>query len=116
MNSVVNNILTNIPEKVPEEIFKTLLFNRAIKIEQIISQGHCSPLKQWYDQVQDEWVILLEGHAKLQFEGDLEPITLNSGDYLFIPAHTKHRVHWTHPEIKSIWLAIHLYPTESDHE
>ena len=51
-----------------------------------------------------------------QFEGDLEPITLNSGDYLFIPAHTKHRVHWTHPEIKSIWLAIHLYPTESDHE
>lgn len=108
MNPIVNNLFAQIPKKIPEELFQTLFANASIRIERIISQGHCSPLRQWYDQANDEWVILLEGQATLYFEKKSEPVALKAGDYLFIPAHTKHRVHWTHPERQSIWLAIHL--------
>jgi len=118
MNSktLVNNIFGDIPNNVPSEIFEILLSKSGIKIERIISQGQCSSKDDWYDQTQDEWVILLEGQAELQFEHNLAIVVLNPGDYVLIPAHTKHRVHWTDPEIKTIWLAIHIYPIESDHE
>jgi len=116
MNPVINNILNNIPKTVTNELFQTLFSNHSIKIERIISQGQCSPIENWYDQAQDEWIIVLEGQAELIFEHDSPIISLKSGDYLLILAHTKHRVHWTHPEIKTIWLAIHIFPTESDHE
>jgi len=118
MNSktLVNNIFGDIPNNVPSEIFEILFSKSGIKIERIISQGQCSLKEDWYDQTQDEWVILLEGRAELQFEANLAIVVLNPGDYVLIPAHTKHRVHWTDPEIKTIWLAIHIYPIESDHE
>lgn len=114
MNEDVNNIFNNIPDKISEELFSTLLVKGSIKIERIISQGQCSPLKDWYDQVQDEWILLIEGQAEIQFDNDSPVIILKAGDYLLIPAHSKHRLHWTHPEIKSIWLAIHIYPTEPE--
>lgn len=116
MNLTVSNISNNIPKIVPDEIFETLFSQGPVKVERIISQGQCSADNDWYDQVQDEWIILLEGHAKLQFQAEPALIDLKSGDYLLIPAYTKHRVHWTDPDIKTIWLAIHLYPTENDHE
>jgi hypothetical protein len=40
-------------------------------------------------------VLLLTGSALLEIAG--ETITLTSGDYLFIPAHTRHRVLQTIP-------------------
>jgi len=116
MTPVVNNILLDIPKKKTGEFFQTLLSQGQITIERIVSEGHCSPLKQWYDQIQDEWIILIEGQAKLQFEHEESPICLKAGDYLLIPARTKHRVHWTNPDIKTIWLAIHIFPNETDHE
>jgi len=30
------------------------------------------------------------------------------GDYLLIPAHKRHRVEWTKPDIETLWLAIHF--------
>ncbi len=111
MTPVINNIFSRLPKTIPDELFQTLYSKGPIKIERIISQGHCSCVDQWYDQIQDEWIMLLEGQAKLQFKNELTTIILNPGDYLFIPAHAKHHVHWTDPEIKTIWLAIHIYPT-----
>ena len=116
MNAIVENIFTDIPEQIPDELFQTLLTKGQVKIERIISKGHSSSVNNWYDQIQDEWIIVLEGQAKLQFKNDLSVILLNKGDYLFIPAHNKHRVHWTDPNIVTVWLAIHIYPYESDHE
>ena len=113
---VIENIFNKIPKQIPDELFQTLLSNKQIKIERIISKGHSSSVNNWYDQIQDEWIILLEGQAKLQFENINTMKFLNPGDYLFIPAHTKHRVHWTDPAITTIWLAIHIYPNEYDHE
>ena len=39
-----------------------------VRIERIISHGHASPADFWYDQAQHEWVIVLKGAARLQFE------------------------------------------------
>jgi cupin 2 domain-containing protein len=32
---------------------------------------------------------------------------LKPGDYLNLPAHRKHKVVWTDPDEKTIWLALH---------
>lgn len=39
-----------------------------MRIERIISHGHASPEGFWYDQGQSEWVVVLKGAARLQFE------------------------------------------------
>ncbi|MCF6251129.1 MAG: cupin domain-containing protein [Methylococcaceae bacterium] len=113
----VKNIFSDIPKQIPDELFQTLLSKEGqIKIERIISKGHSTPIKEWYDQIQDEWIILLKGKAKLQLKNNLSLINLNSGDYYFIPAHTKHRVQWTTPNMETIWLAIHIYTNMSTHK
>ena len=103
-----NNIFAQIPEQLPEELFECILKQDNIVIERIVSNGHISPVGQWYDQAKDEWVILLQGKATLLFEKDNNLISLTPGDYLLIPAHTRHRVEWTQPDFNTVWLAIHL--------
>ena len=88
-----------------KEIFTTLFSGKNIKIEQIISCGQTSPAEGWYDQQQHEWVILLEGEAKLEFENNLIK-QLQKGDYLMIPAKCKHKVIYTSKEPKCVWLAV----------
>jgi cupin 2 domain-containing protein len=51
-------------------------------------------------------VILLQGEAELSYADDTR-IKLKVGDYLFIPAHTNHRVEYTSVEAPCIWLAVH---------
>lgn len=88
-----------------EEIFNLLLKGHNIKIEQIISSGQISPAAGWYDQKDNEWVLLLEGRAKLEFENK-RIITLKKGDYILIPAHCRHKVIYTSARPKCIWLAV----------
>jgi cupin 2 domain-containing protein len=88
------------------EFFHSILEYNNIRIEKIISQGHCSPPGFWYDQDEYEWVILLQGKAKLMFFDKEESIELNQGDYLLIAPHEKHRLEWTPKDEKTIWLAI----------
>jgi cupin 2 domain-containing protein len=87
-----------------KEIFETIFKDNFIKIERIISYGQSSPVDFWYDQNENEFVILLDGFAKIEFENDT--ITLKRGDYLLIPSHTKHRVAFTDTDKPTIWLAI----------
>ena len=104
----MKNILADIPQKMPEELFTILLQDENLKIERIVSRGHVSPADEWYDQDREEWVLLVQGEAVLEFADQPELIKLQTGDYLHIPAHCKHRVNWTHPDKDSIWLAIHF--------
>lgn len=104
----VGNILADIPAQLPEELTTALLQNDKVQIQRIVSRGHASREGEWYDQAQDEWVILLRGKAVLEFAGQTALTTLVEGDYLLIPAHCRHRVHWTDPDIDSIWLAVHF--------
>lgn len=102
-----NNLFANIPDQLPQELFETLLENNGVRLERIVSHGHCTPPDKWYDQSADEWVLLLSGSAALQFENG-ETHQLKPGDYFLIPAHCRHRVEATDRQEKSVWLALHL--------
>jgi len=101
------NLFTDIPKILHEELFETLLQSSGFRIERIVSCGHCSPEGFWYDQDDNEWVILLKGRAILSFEGNNETIHLKPGDYLHIEKHVRHRLEWTDPKQESVWLAVH---------
>ena len=88
------------------EVFEDLLNNGNLRVERIISSGQVTPEGTWYDQEQDEWVIVLKGQAVLELEGK-DPLTLDPGDYLLLPAHCRHRVIFTTESPECIWLAIH---------
>jgi cupin 2 domain-containing protein len=96
-----------LPEPLPTtEQFDSLLESANFRLERIISTGQITPPGQWYDQGQDEWVILIQGEACLEFE-DGSQIVLKAGDHLLIPAHQKHRVTFTSCDPPCLWLALH---------
>ncbi len=102
---IVKNFFKNIPASLPEEFVEELLTTKNFRMEKIISEGHSSSENFWYDQDENEFVMLLSGSAILSFE-DEEDIKLNPGDYLIIPAHKKHRVKQTDSTQKTFWLTI----------
>ena len=102
-----SNIFSDIPQNLPDELFSIILKQNNMHIERIVSKGHTTPVGEWYDQNQNEWILLIQGQARLRLIDD-QVIDLNKGDYYFIPAHLKHRVEWTTPEYETIWLAIHF--------
>lgn len=89
-----------------DEFIEALNPGRRLRIERIVSKGHVSPAGYWYEQERDEWVLLLQGHAILEWK-DGRKKELNSGDWLLIPALEQHRVEWTSVEPPCIWLAVH---------
>jgi cupin 2 domain-containing protein len=102
---LIENLFQQLPENPPEELFTLLQESSAIRIERIVSRGHASPPDFWYDQDQDEWILLLRGAARLVIES--ATLNLKPGDFLNIPAHTRHRVDWTTPDEPTLWLAVH---------
>jgi cupin 2 domain-containing protein len=99
-------LFTPLPPGAPAELLTPLLAGRTFRVERIVSRGHASPPGFWYDQPEHEWVLLVAGQARLQFEGQ-PPVPLRPGDHLNIPARRRHRVDWTTPDEETIWLAIH---------
>ena len=98
------NLFTDLPSQLPDELITILNDAADVRIERIVSHGHVSPKDFWYDQEQHEWVVVLKGTARLQFEdGEVE---MKVGDFVNIPAHKKHRVEWTTPDEPTIWLAV----------
>jgi cupin 2 domain-containing protein len=107
MEMKTGNLFAEIPdEKLAEESFEPLWQRGGLKVERIVSEGHATPPESWYDQRWDEWVLVLRGGARLLCEGE-PPIDLGPGDYVLIPARTRHRVERTDAHQKTIWLAIH---------
>jgi cupin 2 domain-containing protein len=104
---MINNLFTHITQASDSEVFETLLQTDALKLERVVSTGQATPPGQWYDQDRDEWVVLLSGSAGLLFDGERDIRVLKPGDYLLIPAHTRHRVEWTETVTETVWLALH---------
>lgn len=102
----IRNIFTEVPSALPEEFFQTLEQGSGVQIERIVSRGHCTLPDEWLVQERHEWVLLLEGEARLVFE-EGAAFHLQKGDHLLIPAHTRHRVTWTRPAQDTLWLAVH---------
>lgn len=102
----MNNLFANIPTTLAEELVEVLAQNKHIRIERIVSTGHASAKGFWYDQPEAEWVLVLNGEAKLVFKSDDRPITMKPGDHVLIAAHRKYRVEWTTPDEPTVWLAV----------
>ncbi|HXH04668.1 MAG TPA: cupin domain-containing protein [Candidatus Competibacteraceae bacterium] len=105
--SARGNLYASLPDARATEVFETLLAHPGCRIERIVSQGQATPPGEWWEQTWDEWVILLAGGARLRCEGGAV-MSLAPGDYLFLPAHCRHRVEWTDPARPTVWLAVHL--------
>lgn len=99
------NLFEEIPASAPEELFTELLRGNDVRIERIVSFGQSSSEGFWYEQEENEWVLLLEGSATLGFEEGVS-VDLNAGDYLNIPAGRRHRVEKTDRNGRTVWLAV----------
>jgi cupin 2 domain-containing protein len=101
------SLLDGLPPPRAEEQVERLIEGSNVRIERIVSTGQASPPGFWYDQPDDEFVVLLSGAARLRFEPDDLALDLKPGDWVEIPAHTRHRVECTQAEPPTVWLAIH---------
>jgi cupin 2 domain-containing protein len=99
------NLFANLPADFQTEISSVLAQGPHVRIERIVSNGQASPRDFWYDQNQDEFVVVLKGAARLRFDNGV--VNMTPGSFLNIPAHQRHRVDWTTPDEPTIWLAIH---------
>ncbi len=98
---MVNIFDHSTPVKGKEHV-AVLLNNKNVVINRIVSNNVQNG--EWYDQSEDEWLVLLEGEAVIEF-ADKEK-ELCQGDTLFIPAHLKHRVKNTSQG--TLWLTVHI--------
>lgn len=97
----------------PEEKVDVLYEKDGTRIERITSRHHTNPVDFWYDQDEDEWLVLLEGNATLRYDsaqaGENEVLRpLKKGEPLLIPAHTRHQV--AHTSSPAIWLCVFVTP------
>jgi len=99
------NLYADLAPDSAAEQFVELLSRPGLRIERIVSAGQASPHGFWYDQPQGEWVLLLQGEAKLAFEDEPAPRLLKKGDFADIAPHRLHRVEST--ATPTVWLAVH---------
>jgi uncharacterized cupin superfamily protein len=72
-----------------------------VTIEQILSGKLAEPVS--FDQPHDEWVVVVEGGAKLVVDGT--ELQVRAGDWLLLPAGCPHSVVETLPGTS--WIAVH---------
>ncbi len=101
----MTNIFNNIPSEIPNEIFEDIISTEKLRIERIISKGQTSPDNGWYDQNENEWLIVLSGYGVIEYINGVK-VTLKQGGYLNIKAHEQHRVIETSSDEATVWLAI----------
>lgn len=101
----IGNLRHAIPHVLPDELFTTLVSGPGVRVERIVSRGHSSDPGFWYDQEEDELVLIVAGRARLEILGQGE-LDLRALDFVLIPARVKHRVSWTDPQNDTIWLAV----------
>jgi len=112
VGETIRNIFDEMPSNLPVEQVQILVSSDRVSIERIISHGHASPQDFWYEQPQSEWVIVLQGGARLQFEDGMVP--MRPGDFIEIPAAKKHRVDWTAPDEPTVWLGVRYRDDPND--
>jgi cupin 2 domain-containing protein len=103
------SLLSDLPSApLAGERFDDLLARPDAIVRRIVSTGQATAPGTWYDQDDDEWVMVVQGHAGVAIEGEAAIRILGPGDWLFLPAHLRHRVVWTDSAPPTVWLALHL--------
>lgn len=103
----VGNLFADLPRPTPDEHLDDLVRTPGFRVERIVSHGQASPEDFWYDQETAEWVMVVQGRARLEIEERPVPVELGPGDWVFLPARCRHRVAWTDPDRATVWLAVH---------
>ena len=101
----MTNLFENLPTDLTSELTKVLVRSENVRVETILSYGQKSPEDYWYDQNENEWVVVLQGSGEVTFD-DGTVKRLFCGDHLIINAHQRHRVSWTDPNELTVWLAV----------
>ena len=91
----------NLPD-LDSESFETLLKRKNVTVKQIVSNTLKTP--QTFKQDVDEWVVVLQGCAKLEMDGIIHK--LKKGDTLFIEANKEHTLLKTKQVV--VWLAVYI--------
>ena len=88
-----------------EEYTEIIWQSEHLRLERIISCGHISPPDFWYEQEEDEWVMVISGEGAITWDNG-EISHLKAGESLLIPRKKKHRVSYTSINPPCIWLAL----------
>jgi cupin 2 domain-containing protein len=104
ISSDIWNDLPHYPQKL--EIIDEIFHQDNIRIERIMSSGQVSPAGFWYDQTENEWLILISGYAELSLQNPDQTVFLKPGDFLYITAHRKHRINITDPDNPTLWITL----------
>lgn len=95
----------------PNETIDALMAGRGnVTVERIVSHGGRAPAEGTFEQDWTEFVVLVQGEARLVALEPDETFELKSGDWLEIPSKRRHYVAWTSSEPPAVWLAVHLKP------
>jgi cupin 2 domain-containing protein len=84
------------------ERFDEIIVLGAVRVELITSSSDPDPTP--YRQEHGEWVLVLDGSATLEVEG--ETVDLVPGSWVSLPTRTPHRVRRTSAGTR--WLALHV--------
>ena len=63
------NLLSALRDAFAREVAEVLVQASHMRVERIVSQGQSSPEGFWYDQGENEFVLLVQGAARLQRSG-----------------------------------------------
>lgn len=103
------NITDALPaDRQAEESADILVERGNVRVERIVSTGQTTPEGTWYDQEQDEWVMVASGAARLRIDGEDTDRELSAGDWIWLPTHCRHRVTWSQSSPPTIWIAVHF--------
>jgi cupin 2 domain-containing protein len=103
----LSNVLAALPASpARDELVTRLLAAGHARIDRIVSTGQASPPGFWYEQEEGEWVVVLQGRARLSIHDEAAPRVLGPGDFVDLPPHTRHRIDWTDPTVATVWLAV----------
>ena len=67
------NLLADLPNAAGGEVLEILLARDGRRIERIVSHDPATAAGEWYDQDDDEWVVVLQGAARIEIEGEAAP-------------------------------------------
>ena len=101
------NLFDFVPTGGADEDMTTLLTTPGARLIRIVSTGQATPVGDWYDQDDNEWVVVLRGRAGLRIDGEDDIRILSEGDYVDLPTGLRHRVEWTDADEPTVWLALH---------